>query len=64
MFWYTCCDIHSQFLLNIQKLSVVGHFLVGFYSFGKHTTKHIREKNFETQQKQFGKYCEGHFGSG
>ena len=42
-------------------LSVVGHFLVGFYSI---TTKHIREKNFETQQKQFGKYCEGNFGYG
>ena len=33
--------IHSEFLLNIHILSVVGHFLVGFYSI---TTKHIREK--------------------
>ena len=54
-------SVHSEFLLNIHILSVVGHFLVGFYFI---TTKHIREKNFETQQKQFGKYCEGNFGSG
>ena len=34
--------IHSEFLLNIHILSVVGHFLVGFYSITtKHTTKHM-----------------------